>query len=146
MRKHHHGWATHPPHGVDVVFVVDFTMVDELFLDDVDGTKPFNVRAFVSDGRPGFASIQGAVKWNGIGDIGEIIRTNRTCESTQAVQKCNTAEKCTFLFPLFFPALTTIAGVVDAAVPIDVPAQIGRDKTDVVLFARIRLGVEFLPL
>jgi len=81
MRNHHVGRRSYTANGIDMNLVVGFAMVDVGFLHHVDGAKSFDIWPGIGDRAPCFSAIWGAVQWNGIGYIGEIVCANRTCKS-----------------------------------------------------------------
>jgi hypothetical protein len=75
----------------------------------------------------------------------EIFRSDRSSKTSEAIYEADAAEESAFLFQLHGPGIAAIGSMVYAAVSIDVPAFEPVDKTNVILFAPVRIGIQLFP-
>ena len=145
MRDQHTGRTSDPANAIDVHSVIQLTVLYVGLSDDIKGTQTWHVRPLVRYRLPGFAPVLRTVQRNGVRHVGKITRAYRSCKSVQTVYESNATKKSALLFPLLFPCLSAIAGVVNTTVAIDIPAFTRIDKGNIVLFARIRVRFQFSP-
>ena len=137
--------ASNPPYPKNVNFEIGSALINRGFLDDIKGTKAFDIGALVGHWLPGFSTIPCPVERDGIRNLGEIIRTHCSDKTHQAVHKGYASKKGAFLFQLQRPRLPSILGMIDPAVPVHIPTQFGINKGYIVLLSGVTFGVQFGP-